>query len=80
MLRVRNQIGCRDELIESCGSNGITVAVLDTGIAAHPDFDNRIIGFKDFVNNKKNYYEMKIPKVIQFEKVSPRQKARNKGF
>ncbi len=26
------------------------------------------------------YAEMKIPKVIQFEKVSPRQKARNKGF
>lgn len=27
-----------------------------------------------------HFTEMKIPKVIQFEKVSPRQKARNKGF
>lgn len=31
-------------------------------------------------SNPQFYIEMKIPKVIQFEKVSPRQKARNKGF
>lgn len=31
MLRVRKQIGCSDELIRSCGTEGITVAMLDTG-------------------------------------------------
>lgn len=57
MLRVRNQIGCSDELIQSCGRKGITVAMLDTGVAAHPDFENRIIGFQDFVNEKKALYD-----------------------
>ena len=31
MLRVRKQIGCSDELIASCGKNGVTIAMLDTG-------------------------------------------------
>ncbi len=31
MLRVRKQLGCSDELIRSCGTNGVTIAVLDTG-------------------------------------------------
>ncbi len=31
MLRVRQQVGCSDELIDSCGKKGITIAMLDTG-------------------------------------------------
>lgn len=31
MLRVREQVGCSDELISSCGDSGVTIAVLDTG-------------------------------------------------
>ncbi len=31
MLRVRKQLGCSDELIRSCGTNSVTIAVLDTG-------------------------------------------------
>lgn len=31
MLRVRQQVGCSDELIHSCGTKGITIAMLDTG-------------------------------------------------
>lgn len=54
MYRVRNQIGCTEKLQASCGNKGITVAMLDTGVALHPDFDNRIAAFHDFVN-KKNY-------------------------
>ena len=30
----------------------VTVAVMDTGIAVHPDFDRRIVVFKDFCNGK----------------------------
>ncbi|MDY2627770.1 MAG: S8 family peptidase [Lachnospiraceae bacterium] len=36
---------------------GITVAILDTGIMNHPDFDHRIIAFRDFVNEKKVMYD-----------------------
>ncbi len=38
----------------------IGVAILDTGIAGHPDFiekSNRIIAFKDMIHNKKMYYD-----------------------
>ena len=35
----------------------IGVAVLDTGIYRHIDFDNRIIAFKDFINNKNIPYD-----------------------
>ncbi|MDD6491947.1 MAG: S8 family peptidase [Firmicutes bacterium] len=57
MLRVRQQIGCSDELTISCGKKGVTIAILDTGIAVHPDFDDRIIAFKDFVNKKSGMYD-----------------------
>ncbi len=57
MLRVRNQIGCSDELIESCGKDGVTIAMLDTGMAAHPDLEHRILSFKDFVNGKEKCYD-----------------------
>ncbi|NLJ58511.1 MAG: S8 family peptidase [Tissierellia bacterium] len=38
----------------------VTVAIIDTGIAPHGDLiypTNRIVGFKDFVNNKPKYYD-----------------------
>lgn len=57
MLRVRWQVGCSDELTFSCGSKGVTIAMLDTGVAFHPDFDNRIIAFRDFINKKQNMYD-----------------------
>lgn len=37
--------------------NDVTVAVMDTGIAKHPDFGKRIIGFKDFCNQRKDIYD-----------------------
>lgn len=36
---------------------GVGVAILDTGIYPHIDFDNRIAGFRDFLNNRKNPYD-----------------------
>ena len=35
----------------------VTVAVLDTGIYNHPDFGERIIKYKDFVNGKTVIYD-----------------------
>lgn len=36
---------------------GITVAVMDTGIAAHPDFDSRILKFTDFTQGRNRAYD-----------------------
>lgn len=36
---------------------GVTIAVMDTGIYHHSDFDNRIIGFKDLVNHRIGIYD-----------------------
>lgn len=37
--------------------SGVTAAILDTGVVNHPDFDHRIIAFKDFVNGKAVMYD-----------------------
>ncbi|MBO5474519.1 MAG: S8 family peptidase [Lachnospiraceae bacterium] len=57
MNRVRKQIGCSDFIQSEIITKEITVAVLDTGIGSHPDFDNRIIGFADFVNGRLGSYD-----------------------
>lgn len=36
---------------------GVTVAILDTGIYPHPDFGDRIVKFKDFVYGKRYPYD-----------------------
>jgi serine protease AprX len=54
---VRKQIGCTDEIQREIATNDITVAVLDTGIGNHPDFDGRLIGFADFVNGRVGRYD-----------------------
>lgn len=35
----------------------ITAAILDTGIAPHPDFDGRILAFQDFVHQNPHPYD-----------------------
>ncbi len=36
---------------------GIGVAVLDTGISFHPDFNRRIVGFRDFLAGRRECYD-----------------------
>lgn len=36
---------------------GITIVVLDTGVYSHIDLRNRILFFKDFINNRSNNYD-----------------------
>jgi len=55
--RATHTIGSRIVNLSGLTGRGITVAVLDTGIAQHPDFRRRIIGFKDLVRGKKNSYD-----------------------
>lgn len=45
---------------EGYTGEGVTVAVVDTGVYKHPDLvkpKNRIVGFKDFVNGKTSPYD-----------------------
>lgn len=43
--------------IEKITGKGVGVAVLDTGIFPHIDFDNRIISFVDFISYKSKPYD-----------------------
>lgn len=43
--------------MESLTGRGVGVAILDTGIYPHMDFDNRILAFADFVNGRERPYD-----------------------
>lgn len=36
---------------------GVGIAVMDTGIVSHPDFDRRIAVFRDYIGYQKNMYD-----------------------
>lgn len=59
MDRVRWQLGCSDFLQQEARSRnpGVTVAVLDTGVAFHPDLEGRILAFRDFVQGRSAMYD-----------------------
>lgn len=62
MYRVKKQIGLTKELQTAAWSAGgkqlpVGVAVLDTGISPHPDFEDRIFAFHDFVNHRQGMYD-----------------------
>ena len=49
--------GCEEiQRVRALGP-GLCVAVLDTGICAHPDFGKRILEFRDFVHRKEQMYD-----------------------
>lgn len=53
MRWVKQAIGywCDDIIEGKCRGDGICVAVLDTGIARHPDLQGHTVGFKDFTGS-----------------------------
>lgn len=51
MDRVRRQIGLTDN--ERYTGNGVGIAVLDSGISRHPDFEGRVIEFHNFLTDKQ---------------------------
>lgn len=57
MYHVRRKMNYYYALNENLTGKGITIAVMDTGIYAHGDFDNRIIGFKDLIHNRVGIYD-----------------------
>ncbi len=59
MDRVKKSVGywCDGAGMRSGQGCGIRVVILDTGIAAHPDFKGRIVSFEDCVNRRKLLYD-----------------------
>ena len=57
MYRVRQQIECMDEMYPVIVGKAVGVAILDTGIGNHPDLQNRVLDFYDFVQNRKGLYD-----------------------
>lgn len=57
MYRVREQTGCSNRLQRLYQHNKVTIAVLDTGVAKHPDLKGRIVDFCDFVDGKQEAYD-----------------------
>ncbi len=56
MQRVRKQIEV-PETDTGEAQGGITVAVLDSGIARHPDLSGKLLCFRDFVGKRKLMYD-----------------------
>lgn len=44
-------------MIQSLPKEGVTVAVLDSGIARHPDLTGKLVAFRDFVNHRRFPYD-----------------------
>ena len=57
MDQVKSAIHWQEASRQGLSGKGIGVAVLDTGIFPHQDFDNRISAFQDFVNRKTAPYD-----------------------
>lgn len=57
MNRVREIINAAYAEKMGVFGEGIGIAVLDTGIYPHPDFNNRIIAFHDFLHGRNNAYD-----------------------
>lgn len=57
MNRVKKLIHADYAYKTGLSGKNVTVVIMDTGIAAHPDFGDRIICFKDFCKGKKMMYD-----------------------
>ena len=57
MNHVKEIIHCRDAYTMGLTGKGVGVAVLDTGIFPHRDFDGRIVGFADIVGHRTEPYD-----------------------
>ena len=55
MDRVKKMVHYWCDDIKKAGltGKGVTVAVLDTGLAPHPDFKSRVVGWRDCLYRKE---------------------------
>lgn len=57
MNRVKRVVHATRQELGTYTGEGVTAAVLDTGIALHPDLAGRIVGFKDFCQKQRLPYD-----------------------
>ena len=57
MDRIRKQLHAEEAHQKKITGKGVTAAILDSGICLHPDYADRIVAFRDFVNGKKDCYD-----------------------
>ena len=57
MNQARNDIHCDSAYEWGITGKGVGVAVLDTGLYPHADFDSRIVGFHDSVHHRLSTYD-----------------------
>ena len=57
MHRVMKQIHATDSEVRGLTGQGVTVAILDTGIGYHPDLTGKVLEYRDFVDGKISAYD-----------------------
>ena len=57
MNQVRKKLRAEYAHERGITGKGITVAIMDTGIAPHPDFGGRIVNFRDFTQGRARMYD-----------------------
>lgn len=57
MDRVKRLIHCERAYKTGLSGKRVTVAVMDTGAAPHPDFSNRVVAFRDFCGKRISMYD-----------------------
>ena len=57
MERVRAQLGVPVIEKKVLSRQKVTVGVLDTGIGNHPDLWGKVLGFQDFIHEKRVMYD-----------------------
>ena len=57
MNRAREWIHCNEAYRRGLTGKGVGVAILDTGVFLHPDLENCVYGFRDFLKKKQQPYD-----------------------
>lgn len=56
MDRVRRVVNYDEVEQATYTGKGVYVAVLDSGVAPHPDFKDRVLAFRDFTGGRRSGY------------------------
>lgn len=57
MNRVRQMVHTKETHHRGYTGRNVRIALLDTGVAPHPDLEGRVVFFRDFVNGKNRMYD-----------------------
>lgn len=57
MERVRRVVQALEADVGGIDGAGVTAAVLDSGVGMHPDFRDRVVGFRDFLGGSRIPYD-----------------------